>query len=160
MATVFKFIVEDKATKTIGKEVQVDANGVVLPKDGAGTQLASFTGSNKGVEHNRYLRAINPILNRYTGGMWEKGTRMYRAGLGVIDTAKNSGVGAALTSVGAILIAQLIIMESVKAIEKAIKEAKEDNQANFFKIKNGTMLLSRDADYRKNIFGKVIYSNQ
>jgi len=160
MATVFKFIVEDKATKSIGKEVQVDANGVVLPKNGAGIQLASFTGSNKGVEHNRYLRAINPILNRYTGGMWEKGTRMYRAGVGVIDTAKHSGLATAAIGVGAILIYQLIAIEAIKAIEKAIKAANEANHANFLKIKSGMLVLNRNDLPQKSLFGKITYGGQ
>lgn len=161
MATIFRFLVEDKATKSIGKDVVFDANGVAMPKKGAGSKNILGTGfTHGGVDHNRYMRAINPVLNRYTGGMWEKGMRLYRAGTGVVQTAQASGLGAAAVSVGGILIAQFIIMESVKAIERAIKEAKEDNQANYFKIKNGTMLLGRESTPRKNIFGKVLYSNQ
>ena len=77
MATIFRFIVEDKATKALGNNVAIDANGVAVPKKGAGVKNVLGTGTlHNGVEHNRYMRAVNPVINRYTGGMWEKGVRL------------------------------------------------------------------------------------
>jgi len=110
MATVFKFIVEDKATKALGKDVRIDADGNALPKLGAGENANPYTGSNRGVEHNRYMRLLNPVINRYTGGWWEKGVRLGRGAMGVVDVAKHKGIGAALSSVGAIVIIQFAIM--------------------------------------------------
>lgn len=159
MATIFRFIVEDKATKALGTQVSVDANGVVSPKKGAGSKNILGTGTlHNGVEHNRYMRAINPIINRYTGGMWEKGVRLKDASIGVVSAYKQGGMVAAVSSVGGILIAQFIIMEATKAIEKAIKEAKEDNQSNYFKVKNGTMLLGRYDGATKSLFGAIKFS--
>lgn len=157
MATIYKFILEQKGGNATSTP---DSNGMPSGKKGAGSKIPFFTGSNHGVEHNRYMRAVNPIINRYTGGMWEKGTRLMRAGTGVIDTWKVSGAKAALTGVGSVLIIQFAMLEAVKAIEKAVKDAKEDNQANYFKIKNGSMLLGREYSYTRNIFNKVAYAQQ
>lgn len=160
MATIFRFIVEDKATKALGTQVGVTPDGAIVPKKGAGIKLATFTGSNKGVEHNRYLRAVNPVINRYTGGLWEKGTRMYRASAGVIDTARNSGIKSALTGVGAILIYQLVVMEATKLIDKAIKEANQANQANYLRIRSGLQVLGSDYQVKKSVFGKITFKSQ
>jgi len=160
MATVFKFIVEDKATKALGKDVRIDADGNALPKLGAGENAKPYTGSNRGVEHNRYMRVINPVLNRYTGGWWEKGTRVGRGAIGVVDMAVHKGVGAALTSVGAIVILQFAIMEAIKAYEKKKKEADKENQANYLKIKSGSTMIPKDYKITKNFFGKITYREQ
>ena len=160
MATTFRFLVEDKATKAIGKDVAVSPKGEIVPKAGAGIKMASFTGSNVGVDHNRYLRAVNPVINSFTGGWWEKGTRMFRATRGVADTAKNSGIGSALTGVGAILIYQFIIMEGLNLIRKEIQKANQANQANYLRIRSGLQVLGRDYDTRRTLFGKIVYKNQ
>jgi len=159
MATVYTFLVKNAGGVGGGTSV-ADSNGMPSGKKGAGSRIPFFTGSNRGVEHNRYMRALNPIINRYTGGMWEKGNRLFRAGTGMIDTWKSQGAMAALTGVGSVLIIQFALMEAIKAIEKARKDAKEDNQANYFKIKNGSMLLGQDFSYSKTLFGKINYAVQ
>ncbi|MCK9576198.1 MAG: hypothetical protein M0R51_09765 [Clostridia bacterium] len=133
--------------------------GEILPEMGAGT--AVYTGSNAGVEHNRYARAINPIINRYTGGMWEKGMRLGRAGIGMVDIAKNQGAKAVLGSVGFIIVLQFVLMELTKWWEKEKKEAKEENEANYLKIKTGQTILNNNYRVSRNFFtGKLTYSNQ
>jgi hypothetical protein len=160
MATIYKFIVEDRTTKAIGNQVAVSADGVIGAKQGAGTKMPIYTGSNKGVEHNRYMRAFNPILNNLTGGYWEKGNRMFRASGGVIDTAQHSGWKSAALGVGAVLIYQFIAMEIFKAIQKANKEADQSNQANLLKIRSGLQVLGRDYQVQKSLFGKISYAMQ
>lgn len=160
MATTFRFIVEDKSTQSVGKEFITDVDGNVAPKVGASKRPPILTGSNRGVEHNRYMRAFNPVLNRVTGGWWEKGNRLGRAGIGVTETWSSKGAGAALTSVGAILIAQFIIMEAFKLWEKEKKKANEENEANYLKLKSGATMLSKEYKITKNIFGKHTYANQ
>lgn len=160
MATTFRFIVEDKTTKNIGNNVSFDANGVAKPKIGAGENIDPYTGSNRGVEHNRYMRVINPVLNRYTGGWWEKGMRVGRGTVGVVDVAKHKGVASALTSVGAIIIVQFAIMETIKWYDKMKKEANNENQADYLRLKSGSTMLGKDYKITKNFFGKITYKEQ
>ena len=163
MATIYRFIVE--ARKATG--VSYDADGNPIPAKGAGSKgggsLTAHNPSGKnrgGVEHNRYMRPINPLLNQLTGGWWEKGTRLGRAGVGVLDVAKTKGIGAALGSTGALIIMQFAIMMAVQAFKDQQKKAKEENQANFLKIKSGQTTLGQDYKVSKDIFGKVTYRNQ
>jgi hypothetical protein len=163
MATIYRFIVE--ARQATG--VSYDANGNPIPVKGAGSKgggsLLAHNPSGKnrgGVEHNRYMRPINPLMNQLTGGWWEKGQRLGRAGAGVLDVAKTKGIGSALTSTGALIIMQFAIMMAVQAFKDQQKKAKEENQANFLKIKSGQTTLGQDYKVSKDIFGKVTYRNQ
>jgi hypothetical protein len=167
MATIYRFIVE--ARKATG--VATDADGVVIPAKGAGSKGGSsgsgsgfnFGGSRGGVEHNRYMRPINPLMNRLTGGWWEKGQRLGRAtaSLPQAFTNKTGGFNAAgFGSTGALIIMQFAIMMAVQAFQDQQKKAKEENQANFLKIKSGQTTLGQDYKVSKDIFGKVTYRNQ
>jgi hypothetical protein len=163
MATIYRFIVE--ASKTgMGS---FDADGNPIPRKGAGSKGGgSLTahnpfGKNKGgVEHNRYMRPINPLLNKITGGWWEKGTRLARAGGGVYDVASKKGIGAALTSTGALIIMQFAIMMAVQAFQDQQKKAKEENQANYLKIVSGQTTIGQNYKVGRNIFGLITYRNQ
>jgi hypothetical protein len=164
MATIYRFIVE--ARKATG--VSYDADGNPIPAKGAGSKGGAsgsgsgfnFGGSRGGVEHNRYMRPINPLMNQLTGGWWEKGQRLGRAGAGVLDVAKTKGIGAALGSTGSLIILQFAIMMAVQAFKDQQKKAKEENQANFLKIKSGQTTLSQDYKVSRNIFGLITYRNQ
>jgi hypothetical protein len=163
MATIYRFVVE--ARKATG--VSYDADGNPIPAKGAGSKggfsLTAHNPSGKnrgGVEHNRYMRPINPLMNRLTGGWWEKGQRLGRAGAGVLDVAKTKGIGAALGSTGALIIMQFAIMMAVQAFQDQQKKAKEENQANFLKIKSGQTTIGQDYKVSKDIFGKITYRNQ
>lgn len=154
MATIYKFILE-QGKGGVGNDNVITPQGEIKPKKGAGTKGAFFTGSNRGVEHNRFSRAFNPILNNMTGGVWEKGVRLTRAGTGVIDTWQHSGWKSAVTGVGAVLIAQFLALEIYKAIKDEIKKSHEANQTNFLKIKSGMLLLNRNDTFQKRFFGRL-----
>jgi hypothetical protein len=163
MATIYRFIVE--AQRATG--VTTDADGVVIPAKGAGSKGGSsgsgrgfnFGGSRGGVEHNRYMRPINPLLNRLTGGWWEKGNRLGRAAASLPEQFNQKGIGA-LGSTGMLIILQFAIMMAVQAFGEQQKKAKEENQANFLKIKSGQTTLGQDYKVSKNIFGLITYRNQ
>ena len=163
MATIYRFIVE--ASKAgMGS---FDADGNPVPRKGAGSKGGgSLTAHNPfgknsgGVEHNRYMRPINPLLNQITGGWWEKGTRLARAGGGVLDVAKKQGIGSALVSTGSLIILQFAIMMAVQAFQDQQKKAKEENQSNYLKITSGQTTLGQDYKVSRNIFGKITYRNQ
>ena len=167
MATIYRFIVE--AQKATG--VTTDADGVVIPRKGAGSKGGSsgsgsgfnFGGSRGGVEHNRYMRPINPLINRLTGGYWEKGQRVGRAMLGLPEAFKTKdgkfnmgGFG----STASLILIQFAIMEVDKLIREQMKKAKEENQANYLKIVSGQTTLGQDYKVSRNIFGKVNYGKQ
>ena len=166
MATIYRFIVE--ARKATG--VSYDADGNPIPAKGAGSKGGGSlvahnpTGKNRGgVEHNRYMRPINPLMNQITGGWWEKGQRLGRSALSLPEAFKTkdgkftaSGFG----SVGMLLILQFAIMMGVQAFREQQKKSKEENQANFLKIKSGQTTLSQDYKVSRNIFGLITYRNQ
>jgi hypothetical protein len=162
MATIYRFIVE--ARKATG--VSYDADGNPIPAKGAGSKgggsLTAHNPSGKnrgGVEHNRYMRPINPLMNRFTGGWWEKGQRVGRAGVGFITEASTKGIGA-LATTGGLILMQFAIMEVDKMIREQMKRAKEENQANYLKIVSGQTTLGQDYKISRNIFGKITYRNQ
>lgn len=165
MATIYRFIVE--ASKVSG--VQHDADGNVIPRKGAGSKGGgsgrgfNFGGSRGGVEHNRYMRPINPLMNQLTGGWWEKGQRLGRATLSLPSafTGKDGkfNVGG-FASTGMLILLQFAIMTAVQQFREQQRKAKEENQANFLKIISGQTTIGQDYKVSRNIFGKITYRNQ
>ena len=160
MATIFRFIVEDKATKALGTNVRISADGEVLPKAGAGVKNILGTGtSHGGVEHNKYSRAINPMMNKFTGGWWEKGRRLSSSALDVASSSKADFMYGA-KMVGGVLIIQFALMELARAVERTIKEANQANQSNYLRIRSGLQVLGSDYQVKKSVFGKITFKSQ
>jgi hypothetical protein len=163
MATIYRFIVE--ASKTTG--VQTNADGEVIPRKGAGSKGGSsgsgrgfnFGGTRGGVEHNRYMRPINPLMNRWTGGYWEKGQRLGRAAIALPNEFATRGIGA-LGSVASLILIQLAIMEFDRWFREQKRKANEENQGNFLKIKSGLTQLGSEYKINRDIFGRITYKNQ
>ena len=91
MATIYRFIVEQKQS---GGGSGGGRKGSPRASKGAakkGKYVPLFGGQKGGVEHNRKMRAINPVLNKITGGAWEKGVRLARAAGGAIKIDKETG---------------------------------------------------------------------
>ena len=157
MATIYEFIVRDQ-TKG-GKKVMVDdETGEVIAKSSVAKEKP-FSGSNKGVDHNRYMRAVNPLINRYVPG-FEKYVRGGRAVVGVYDTFVKEGLTASLTSVGAIVLLELALTKLDDLRREKIEEAKKENIANYNKLITGQTQLSQNVKATKNIFGKITFKNQ
>jgi hypothetical protein len=164
MATIYEFIIRSQGG--VSGTAQVDADGNAIPSKGAGvkggTSLTAHNPTGKssgGVDHNRFMRPINPLINRWTGGFWEKGQRGFNAvrQLPAEFHAKKLG---ALTSVASLILIQLAIMEFDRWFREQQKKAKEENKANFLKITSGQTVLGQDYKVSKNIFGKITYRNQ
>jgi len=166
MATIYRFIVE--ARKATG--VSYDADGNPIPAKGAGFKGGGSllahnpSGRNRGgVEHNRYMRPINPLMNRLTGGYWEKFQRVGRATLSLPESFKTKDgkfTMAGFGSTASLILMQFAIMEVDKLIREQIKKAKEENQANYLKIVSGQTTIGQDYKVSRNIFGKITYRNQ
>jgi len=162
MATIYRFLVEDM-TGQQAQNFDVDGNPVAPKgagsKGGGGNRLFNFGGSRGGVEHNRFMRPINPLMNRFTGGWWEKGQRVVRAAGSLPEQFKTKGFGA-LASTGSLILLQFAIMEFDRWFREQQKKAKEENQANYLKIVSGQTVLGQDYKVSRNIFGKITYRNQ
>lgn len=140
MATIYRFIIEQKQT---GGGSGGGRKGSPRASKGAGKKgkdVPLFGGQKGGVEHNRKMRAINPILNKITGGAWEKGVRLTRAAGGAIKindkTGKLSLGGPAI----AIIIA-FILQTAWNMITKWNQQERQIadrlNAENYKKLENG-----------------------
>ena len=157
MATIYEFIVRDQ-TKD-GKKLMVDnETGEVIGKSSVAKEKP-LSGSNKGVDHNRYMRAVNPLINRYVPG-FEKYVRGGRAIIGVYDTLVQTGIKSAITGVGAIVLLELALTKLDDLRREKIEEAKKENIANYNKLITGQTQLSQNVKATKNIFGKITFKNQ
>ena len=157
MATIYEFIVRDQ-TKN-GKQEMIDPDtGEVIAKKSVAKEKP-LSGSNKGVDHNRYTRAINPLVNRYVPD-FEKYVRSGRAITGVIDTTLKEGLKAGLTGVGAVVLYELAIIAIDNWRRDQIEKANQENLANYNKLVSGQSQLSQNVQATKNIFGKITFKNQ
>ena len=137
MATIYRFIVEQKQNGRGGSgrsERQPQASVKTTAKKGR--MVSIFGGDKGGVEHNRKMRAINPLINRITGGAWEKGMRVGRAGLGLItrntETGKLGFSGPAIA-----IIVALVIQGLMKWLSYEQQKTQKLNAQNFKQLENG-----------------------
>ena len=138
MATIYRFIIEQKQTAS------KDSGGKPRATKGAGKKGSSmplFGGSRGGVEHNRKMRAINPILNKVTNGVWEKGMRLTRAGMGMVKNYQEGGLKAAFSGPSIAIIIAFVLITVWNAFAKwnQRERASADklNAENFKQLENG-----------------------
>lgn len=157
MATLYEFVMKDE-TKDGKKVVVNQETGEVIASNSVAKQKP-LSGSNKGVDHNRYTRAINPLVNRYVPG-FEKYVRAGRAISGVVDTTMKEGFKAGFTGVGAMVLLELAIISFDNWRRQQVEEAKQENIANYNKLLSGQTQLSQNVVATKNIWGKITFKNQ
>ena len=134
MATIYRFIVEQKIRTTGEGRTPRESTGKGTAKKGR--YVSIFGGEKGGVEHNRKMRAINPLLNRMTGGRWEKGMRVSRAGLGLIQRNTETGaIGISGTAV-TILISFVVVL-LMKYLKQQQIQAQKLNAQNYNQLENG-----------------------
>ena len=135
MATIYRFIVEQKAASGGDGRKASDQTGKSAAKKG---RSSSFFGGDKGgVEHNRKMRAINPLLNRITGGYWEKGMRLTRAGMGLANNFKKSGVKGVFTGPALYIILAFIVQALLTWQKNEMVKAQKENMQDFKRMENG-----------------------
>ena len=141
MATIYRFIVEQKTSDTGNGGM----GGKARSTKGAGKKGKDLPilgiGSRGGVEHNRKMRAINPILNKVTGGIWEKSMRLGRASLGLVK--KNTQTGKISFSGPSIAIIIAFVLMTVwngiaKLNQRDRQIAQKNNAQNFKAMENGS----------------------
>ena len=136
MATIYRFIVEQRIRNTGDGRKVGDSSATKKGAGKKGRWVSIFEGEKGGVEHNRKLRAINPLLNRVTGGMWEKGMRLGRAGTGLVKRNTETGKLGISGPAIAIIIA-FVIQTLMKYLEWQQKQADKMNTQNFKQLENG-----------------------
>ena len=133
MATIYRFIIEERQ----GRNGAGGRNSTKASKgSGKGRYVSLLGGERGGVEHNRKLRAINPLLNKATNGIWEKGMRVGRATMGLIT--KNTETGKLGVSGSALAIIIAFIIQTVMQVQNnEIQKAKKSNTQNYTQLENG-----------------------
>ena len=159
MATIYRFIVEQKQTGGGGsgrkvRETSVSAKSAAKK----GRMVSIFGGEKGGVEHNRKMRAINPLINRMTGGVWEKGMRVGRAGIGLVQRNTETGkIGISGPAI-AIIIA-FVIQMLMKWLASEQQKAKKQNAQNFKQMENGIGAINSQYRVSSNFWtGRLTYN--
>lgn len=141
MATIYRFIVEQKGTK--GSQSGSGGTKPRATKGAAkkGRSMPLFGGSKGGVEHNRWSRAINPLVNKVTGGVYEKGVRISRALGGLVKINPQTGKFAGFSGSAITIIIAFVLMTVFNAISKinqgARQKAERLNAENYKVLENG-----------------------
>ena len=157
MATIYRFIVEQRTQK--GGDGRKKTDGTGKGAGGKGRNVSLFSGDRGGVEHNRKMRAINPLLNRVTGGAWEKGMRVGRASIGLVKNAQENGIKGVLSGPALYIIIAFIITMLIKWQQKEIKKAKEQNTQNYKQLENGYGAIHGAYDVSTNFWtGRLTYN--
>lgn len=137
MATIYRFIVEQKQTGGGGSGRKIrDPQTNVKTVAKKGRMVSIFGGEKGGVEHNRKMRAINPLINRITGGAWEKGMRVGRAGMGLVTRNTETGKLGLSGPAIAIIIA-FVLQMLMKWLQFEQQKAQKINAQNFKQLENG-----------------------
>lgn len=159
MATIYRFIIEEgKSQKSGGRR----SGGSSKKKTGKSTSiLKMLTGNKGGVEHNRKLRAINPLINRATGGYWEKGIRVGRAGLGLFKFKEVNGSMkfAGLSGTALAIIVAFAIQTAMKHHAKLIQKTEMENKQNYKRMESGQSAVHGNYSVAVNTWsGKISYN--
>lgn len=157
MATIYRFIVENRNGGGSGNG-RKNNEAPSKKTTSKGKWVSIFAGDKGGVEHNRKMRAINPLLNKATGGYWEKGMRVSRAGIGLVQTNTETGK-MRLSPVAVAIIIAFIIQTVLKVQRKQMAIANKENTQNFKAMENGVSAIHGDYSISRNYWdGKLNYN--
>ena len=156
MATIYRFIVEQKIQQ--GGDGRKPRESTTKGASKKGRMVSIFGGEKGGVEHNRKMRAINPLINKWTGGAWEKGMRVGRAGLGLVTKDTETGKHGLSGPAVAIIIA-FIIQMFIKIQQAQIQKAQKLNSQNYKQLENGIGAINSQFEVTTNWFnGRQTYN--
>lgn len=153
MATLYEFAIT-QYTKAVDDGRGGNSSSLPSKKSASkkGVNAGNVLGGSKGgVEHNRKMRAINPLLNKATHGYWEKGMRLGRAGKGLIKTNEDGGF-AGISGVSIAIIIALIITTVLKIQNEQREHAKSMNSQNFKMLENGVGAIHGEYDIAVNLW--------
>ena len=122
--------------------------------------MSLLGGSKGGVEHNRKMRAINPLINKMTFGYHEKGMRLGRAALGLIKVNPETGAFAGLSGTAVAIIVSLAIQTTLKIQGIQRERAEKTNTQNFKAMENGFSSIHGEYKVSKNFWDGAITYNE
>ena len=159
MATIYRFIVEQKGSAGRSGRKSGDSTNKKGASKGK-VKTTTLLGSAKGgVEHNRYLRPINPVMNKLTGGYWEKGMRLGRAGLGLVKFNAETGAFAGLSYVAIAIIISFILQSIMKIQARDREVANKQNAQDYKSMENGIGAVRGAYDISVNVWnGRRTYN--
>lgn len=158
MATIYRFIIEQKATTSgDGRKPTESTSKNTTAKKGRAVSI--FGGGKGGVEHNRKMRAINPMLNIATHGAYEKGMRLGRAAAGLVQVNSETGKFAGLSWTAIAIIISFIIQTFNRTQMKARANADRSNNNNFRRMENGQGAVHGAFDITADFYtGRLTYN--
>lgn len=159
MATIYRFIVEERQTEKASRKSGKENSGTSKKTTAKKGKWVSVLDSPKGgVEANRKMRAINPLLNKATGGYWEKGMRIGRAGLGLVQ--RNTETGKLGLSGPAVAIIIAFVIQTVLKIQARDRaKASEMNAQNYKMLENGVGAVHGEYNISVNMWnGRHTYN--
>lgn len=159
MATIYRFIIEQKAHADSGGRKSTNTSGKATKGAAKKGKLVSIFGGEKGgVEHNRKMRVVNPILNKMTYGYWEKGNRAVRAATGLVKRNTETGKLAISGTAWAILM-QMVLLFAAKLLQVEQEKAKKLNAQNYKQLENGIGQVNSAYEISTNILtGRHTYN--
>ena len=138
MATIYRFIVEQKTTASGGRKSSAESSGMSKKSTAKKGRAVSILGGSKGgVEHNRTMRAVNPLINKMTGGWWERGNRVARAGAGLIKVDSETGKFAGISMPAVAILIAFVIKCLLDYQKLQNQKAEQKNRQNFKQLENG-----------------------
>ena len=159
MATIYRFIVEQKISKGGSGRSPRDTTASKTGAAKKGRMVSIFGGEKGGVEHNRKMRAINPLLNKITGGYWEQGMRVGRAGLGLIQVNSQTGAFAGFSASAIAILVAFTIKCLLKWQNHEIQKAEKKNVQNFKQMENGFGMVNGQYRVSSNFWtGRITYN--
>ena len=148
MATIYRIIVEERAASaTSGRNPKSGSKKTTAKK---GTSI--FGGARGGVEHNRKMRAINPVLNKMTNGYWEKGMRLGRAGIGMARNISEKGAKGIFAGPALAIIVALVLTTLMKWQGQERVKAQQLNAQNYKALENGVGAIRGEYEVNANFW--------
>ena len=159
MATIYRFVIEQKQTQSSGRKGGSGGGSSKGTTAKKGRNVSIFGGEKGGVEHNRKMRAINPLLNKATHGYWEKGMRVGRAGAGLIQVNSETGKFAGLSGTAIAIIINIVLQTLMKWQNKEREKAQQFNRHNYKAMENGFGAVHGEYETAIDFWsGKVTYN--
>lgn len=153
MATIYRFLIEQKTSASGGgrKDTSPGNGGAKKGAAKKGKNVSIFGGERGGVEHNRKMRAINPMANKATFGIYEKATRVGRASIGMARNIQDKGIKGIFSGPALVIIVQLILLGINKVHEIERQKADKLNQQNFKQLENGVGAVHGSFEITTNV---------
>lgn len=156
MATIYRFIVENKAS---GGEGGTGNSSKKSPAKTI-TPLRMLVGGD-GVNHNRSMRGINAVMNTAIPN-YEKGVRLTKSVLGLTKWKQKEGGGykfAGISVSALMVLAVLMLRIAMSHHKKLIEKEERNNNANYKKLETGQTAIHSQFSVTQNYWsGKLTFN--